>query len=74
MYRGMMHGRPVVNGYSAFAPPHYSLLRHDLERFCLDSLETTRAGRSLDVVIWRADGDAARLDAAAAARLGSLGA
>jgi hypothetical protein len=70
MYRGMLHGRPVVNGYSAFAPPHYSLLRHDLERFCLDSLETTRAGRSLDVVIWRADGDAVRLDAAAAARWG----
>ena len=70
MYRGMLHGRPVVNGYSAFAPPHYSLLRHDLERFCLDSLDTTRAGRSLDVVIWRADGDAPRLDAAAAARWG----
>ena len=70
MYRGMLHGRPVVNGYSAFAPPHYSLLRHDLERFCLDSLETTRGGRSLDVVIWRADGDAPRLDAAAAARWG----
>lgn len=70
MYRGILHGRPVVNGYSAFAPPHYSLLRHDLERFCMDSLDTTRGGRSLDIVIWRSDADAARLDAAAAARWG----
>ena len=70
MYRGMLHGKPVVNGYSAFAPPHYSLLRHDVERFCLDSLERTRGGRSLDVVIWRSDSDAPRLDAAAAARWG----
>jgi hypothetical protein len=70
MYRGILHGKPVVNGYSAYAPPHYSLLRHDLERFCMDSLDTTRGGRSLDIVIWRSDPDATRLDAVVAERWG----
>ena len=27
MYRGMYHGRPVVNGYSGFFPPSYDVLR-----------------------------------------------
>lgn len=27
MYRGMFHGRPVVNGYSGFTPPGYDFLR-----------------------------------------------
>ncbi len=27
MYRGMYHGRPVVNGYSGFFPPGYDVLR-----------------------------------------------
>ncbi len=26
MYRGMLHGAPVVNGYSGHVPPHYMLL------------------------------------------------
>jgi len=25
-FRGIAHGRPVVNGYSGYAPPHYELL------------------------------------------------
>jgi hypothetical protein len=25
-FRGIVHGRPVVNGYSGYAPPHYHLL------------------------------------------------
>jgi hypothetical protein len=27
MYRSMSHGRPVVNGYSGYFPPHYAALR-----------------------------------------------
>ena len=27
MYRQMSHGRPVVNGYSGYFPPHYAALR-----------------------------------------------
>jgi hypothetical protein len=38
MYRGMYHGRPVVNGYSGFFPPWYDVLRvgfglHDPQMF-----------------------------------------
>jgi hypothetical protein len=32
MYRGMTHGRPVVNGYSGYPPPHYLALRLGLDR------------------------------------------
>jgi hypothetical protein len=51
MYHGMSHGRPVVNGYSGYGPPHYSYLTFDLQRGCLDSLDAVRGGRSLDVVV-----------------------
>ena len=30
MYRGMSHGRPVVNGYSGWVPPHYVQVQADL--------------------------------------------
>lgn len=30
MYRSIGHGRPVVNGYSGYFPPHYSALRYAL--------------------------------------------
>jgi hypothetical protein len=30
MYRSIGHGRPVVNGYSGYFPPHYSALRFAL--------------------------------------------
>jgi hypothetical protein len=65
MYRGMSHGRPVVNGYSGFAPPHYVTLQGDLRNDCVNSLESVRAGRSMDAVIWRSGGASAiALDAA----------
>lgn len=31
MYRSMYHGRPVANGYSGYAPPHYPALVFGLE-------------------------------------------
>ena len=61
MYRGMAHGRPVVNGYSGYPAPHYELLLRDLRAGCFESTEALRRGRSLDVVIWRADPDAGRI-------------
>jgi hypothetical protein len=30
MYRAMGHGRPIVNGYSGYFPPHYAALRFGL--------------------------------------------
>lgn len=32
MYRSIYHGRPVVNGYSGYAPPSYAALQHGLAR------------------------------------------
>ena len=32
MYRQMSHGRPILNGYSGFFPPHYAPLRIGLAR------------------------------------------
>jgi hypothetical protein len=62
MYRGTMHGRPVVNGYSGFIPPHYRQLQKDLLADCVTSLEPVREGRSIDTVIWKASERAAALD------------
>lgn len=70
MYRGMQHGRPVVNGYSGYSPPHYTFLMYDLGVPCLDSLDATRGGRSLDVVIWQGTEEAAAIDAALMKRWG----
>lgn len=64
MYRGIEHGRPVVNGYSGYSPPHYGYLINDLGMLCLDTLDATRGGRSLDVVIWVGTDEARRIDAA----------
>jgi hypothetical protein len=62
MYRSMSHGRPVVNGYSGFMPPHYVQLQLDLRNECVQSLESVRGGRSIDAVIWKADVSAVAID------------
>ena len=54
MYRGMSHGRPVVNGYSGFVPQPYAMVQADLKKGCVNSLEALRGGRSMDAVIWAA--------------------
>lgn len=51
MYHGIAHHRPVVNGYSGYAPPHWEALATDMQALCLDSLNAVRGGRSLDVVV-----------------------
>ena len=63
MYRGMAHGRPVVNGYSGYLPPQFERLQADLWKDCVLSLDTWRGGRSMDAVIWRQAGSAPTLDA-----------
>ena len=62
MYRSMRHGRPIVNGYSGFLPPHYIALQRDLHNDCVKSLEGVRGGRSMDAVIWKAAGSAPAVD------------
>lgn len=57
MYHGMSHGRPVVNGYSGYGPPHYAWLSADLQARCFASLDALRRGRSIDVLIHATDAE-----------------
>ncbi len=70
MYRGMAHGRRVVNGYSGYVPPHWGYLVYDLDVGCYESLEALRRGRALDVVIWVGTDEARRIDETFLARWG----
>jgi hypothetical protein len=63
MYRGMIHGRPVVNGYSGYVPPHFQRLQADLFYDCVATIDRVRGGRSMDAVIWKNAGAAAATDA-----------
>ena len=58
MYRGMSHGRPLVNGYSGYFPPHYAALRFGLGLRDDDVLTQLAVHGVSDVVIDAAqDGD-----------------
>ncbi|HWI19072.1 MAG TPA: hypothetical protein VNT81_15065 [Vicinamibacterales bacterium] len=62
MYRGMTHGRPVVNGYSGYVPPHFHQLQLELFKDCVATLDRVRSGRSMDAVIWKNAGAALAID------------
>jgi hypothetical protein len=51
MYRGMLHGLPVVNGYAGYVPPHASILEWALARKDPSILTELRRGRTLYVVV-----------------------
>ena len=51
MYRSMLHGRPVVNGYSGYFPPHYAALRFGLALRDDDVLTQLASHGAADVVI-----------------------
>jgi hypothetical protein len=57
MYRGMSHGRPVVNGYSGNFPPHYAALRFGLTLHDDDMLTQLARHGATDIAI-NADDDA----------------
>jgi hypothetical protein len=56
MYRAMSHGRPVVNGYSGYFPPHYAALRFGLDRLDDDVL-TQLASHGVTTIVVNADRD-----------------
>jgi hypothetical protein len=56
MYRSMSHGRPVVNGYSGYFPPHYSALRFGLALRDADVL-TQLASHGVGNVVVNAEQD-----------------
>lgn len=53
MYRAMLHGRPLVNGYSGHTPQHYALLNTSLMRGDASPLTYLAAGRPLVVIVHR---------------------
>jgi hypothetical protein len=53
LYRSIEHGRPIVNGYSGFSPPHYLVLQVALRYDDLDALRELARGESLTVMIDR---------------------
>jgi multisubunit Na+/H+ antiporter MnhC subunit len=53
LYHAMVHGQPIVNGYSGFFPPHYVVLDIALRDGDLDALAAVAAGGSLTVAIDR---------------------
>jgi hypothetical protein len=55
MYRAMSHGRPVVNGYSGYFPPHYASLRFGLDQLDDDVLTQLANHGVTTVVVNEAD-------------------
>jgi len=53
MYRQMSHGRPLVNGYSGYFPPHYAALRFGLVLRDPGVLTQLAANGVTDVIIDR---------------------
>ncbi len=51
MYRAMEHGRPIVNGYSGYSPPHFTILSLALRRGDASPLAALAAGRALTIVV-----------------------
>jgi hypothetical protein len=56
MYRSIGHGRPVVNGYSGYFPPHYSALRFALS-LRDEGILTAVASRGTSHIIVTPEGD-----------------
>ncbi len=51
MYRAMDHGRPIVNGYSGYVPPHYAILSLALRRGDSSPLGYLARGRPLIIIV-----------------------
>lgn len=51
MYRGIFHGRPLINGYSGHMPPHYAILSLALRRGDPSALLELARGRPLIILV-----------------------
>jgi hypothetical protein len=61
--RSLEHRRPIVNGYSGYAPPHYLPLAHAVRDGKLEALEEIAAYGRIGVAVERSRADAADLAA-----------
>jgi hypothetical protein len=62
MYRQMFHGRPIVNGYSGYFPPHYSALRFGLTLRDPDVITQFAAHGINDIVVNRSEDPGGKWD------------
>jgi hypothetical protein len=53
LYRGMSHGKPVVNGFSGFAPPHYLPLVYAIGHAHVGAIQELAVAGPLGVAIDR---------------------
>jgi hypothetical protein len=51
MYRAIAHGRPIVNGYSGYTPPHFRILSLALRRGDPSPLRYLARGRALIIIV-----------------------
>src|SRR5688572_28903530 len=71
MYRQMSHGRPLVNGYSGYFPPHYAALRFGLMLRDHDMLTELAARGITDILVDRATDADGRWDQYVASHSGA---
>ena len=59
IYRGLSHGRPIVNGYSSYYPPHYLPFVYAIRDHQYSALQEVSVGRPLGVAVNQASSEAA---------------
>jgi hypothetical protein len=59
MYRSFHHGRPVINGYSGYYPPHYLPLVFAIRERQFSVLQEIARGELIGITVNRASSDAA---------------
>jgi hypothetical protein len=64
IHRGMVHGFPIVNGYSGYFPPHYLPLLYALDHGHLDVLQEFPSPRGIAVSIDRSNANALAMSSA----------
>jgi hypothetical protein len=55
MFRSISHGRPLINGYSGYSPPHYDILGQSLRRNDPSAIIELARGRPLQIVVTERD-------------------
>jgi hypothetical protein len=63
IYRSMFHGRPIINGYSGYYPPHYLPLVFSIRDRQFSALPEVAHGQSIGIAVNRSSGDAATAEA-----------
>jgi hypothetical protein len=63
IYRSLIHGRPIVNGYSGFDPPFYLPFVSAIRDRQFSALPEVARGQTIGIAVNRSSGDAATAEA-----------